>query len=299
MLTARPRAAPAVIRPGSAERDRPAKAPVVPGRRTRSGTSRPRPPLVVRLPALLLTLLGAVPAVYLALRAADGGPGMVDLVLRPRTAEIAFTVLLAGAVAASSALVAVPLAWLTPRSDLPGRRFWATAALPLVIPSYVGALALVAALGPRGLVQGWLEPFGTARLPSIYGRWGSWLALTPFTYPHVLPSVRAGLHGLDLGVAEAARGLAATPAGAIRRVTAPPARPGALAGAALVMPTSLEELPITRPLGPTGCDTLATRIRRPATDAASGEAAAPALPLILLSAAPTLLLAARDRTAGA
>ena len=41
-------------------------------------------------------------------------------------------------------------------------------------------------------------PFGVERLPSIYGFWGSWLALTLFTYPYTYLSVRAACRGLDV-----------------------------------------------------------------------------------------------------
>jgi ABC-type Fe3+ transport system permease subunit len=48
-------------------------------------------------------------------------------------------------------------------------------ALPLAIPTYVGSFAMIGALGPRGILQGWLEPLGVERLPSIYGFGGrSW-----------------------------------------------------------------------------------------------------------------------------
>ena len=47
---------------------------------------------------------------------------------------------LAVAVTAASLALALPLAWLTARTDLPGRRAWTVLAmLPLVIPSYIGA----------------------------------------------------------------------------------------------------------------------------------------------------------------
>jgi iron(III) transport system permease protein len=78
-------------------------------------------------------------------------------------------------------------------------------------------------------------------------------------------------------------------------VTVPLARPGLLAGASLVLLTTVKELPVTLLLSPTGYDTLATRIWTAANDAAYGEAAAPALLLVAISAVPTLLLAARDR----
>ena len=112
--------------------------------------------------------------------------------------EIAInTATLATAVAISATAVAVPLAWLTTRTNLPGVRWWRVAAgLPLVIPSYVGALTMIAALGPKGLLQGWLEgPMGVDRLPPIYGFFGSWLTLTLFTYPYVYLAFRQRFGG--------------------------------------------------------------------------------------------------------
>ena len=71
------------------------------------------------------------------------------------------TALLAAGVVVAALAVGVPLAWLVVRTDLPGRRWWGLAAsLPLVIPSFVAALALLGALAPRGLLQQALEPLG-------------------------------------------------------------------------------------------------------------------------------------------
>jgi iron(III) transport system permease protein len=78
-------------------------------------------------------------------------------------------------------------------------------------------------------------------------------------------------------------------------VTVPLARPGILAGAALVLLTAMKELPATLLLSPTGWDTLAVEVWTAANDAAYGEAAAPALILIAAAAVPMLLLAPRDR----
>jgi iron(III) transport system permease protein len=131
-------------------------------------------------------------------------------------------------------LVAVPLAWLTTRTDLPLRRFWqTTGALPLVISSYAGALAVIGALGPRGLVQQLLEPIGVEQLPSIYGYPGAWLTLTLFTYPYVFLAVRGALLGLDPSLEEAARGLGYGPWRAFFSMTLPQLRPAIGAGALL------------------------------------------------------------------
>ncbi|NCC34318.1 MAG: iron ABC transporter permease, partial [Chloroflexia bacterium] len=144
--------------------------------------------------ALLVVAGLLLPTVYLLIRAFEASDAALQTLLRPRTwVIIGNTTGLALAVTAVSALIAVPIAWLTVRSDLPWRRFWAMVTpLPLVIPSYVGAYLYISALGPRGALQQWLEePFGITRLPSIYGFTGALLALTLMCYPYMLLSVRA------------------------------------------------------------------------------------------------------------
>jgi iron(III) transport system permease protein len=190
---------------------------------------------VLWLPALLVLAGLAVPLAYLVYRTSQAETGAWDLIFRARTAELLRnTALLAATVAVGTTLVAVPLAWLTARTDLPLRRIWSVAAaLPLVVPSYVGALAVVSALGPRGLVQGWLEPFGVERLPSIYGFWGAALTLIAFTYPYVYLSVRAGLRGLDPALEEATRCLGHGPWRTFFGTTLPQLRPAIGAGALL------------------------------------------------------------------
>ena len=195
------------------------------------------PPLVVLVPALIVGAALLLPPVYLAVRAFGGGNELWDLLLRPRVAAIlGRTLLLMVTVSAASMLLAIPLAWLTARTDLPWRRTWATlTALPLVIPSYVAGFIVVVALGPRGMLQGALEgTFGVERLPSIYGFAGSFLTLTLLSYPYVLLTARAALQRMDPALEESARGLGLGPAATFFRVTLPLLRPGIGAGALLV-----------------------------------------------------------------
>lgn len=177
-----------------------------------------------------------VPFVYLALRTADAWQQVQPLVFRARTAEILWnTIRLAIAVAASTSAIAVPLAWLTTRTDLPGRRFWnVVLPLPLVIPSYAGAVALIGLLGPRGIVQNWLSTTGWPELPSIYGFSGAWLVLTLFTYPYVFLSVRGALRGLDPGLEDASATLGVGPIATFFRAVLPQLRPSIGSGLLLV-----------------------------------------------------------------
>jgi iron(III) transport system permease protein len=192
---------------------------------------------MVWLPAALVAAAMVLPLAYLILRAVEGGwEDALEIALRDRTLRVlAKSVLLAAVVTAASVAVAVPLAWLTARTDLPGRGGWAVlAALPLVIPSYVGGFVLISALGPRGMLQGALAPLGVERLPEIYGLPGAALALTLFTYPYVFLTVRSALRGTDPALEEAARSLGTGPWTTFFRVTLPQLRPAIVAGALLV-----------------------------------------------------------------
>ncbi|HJR19557.1 MAG TPA: iron ABC transporter permease [Actinomycetota bacterium] len=205
-------------------------------RRRSAGFSRP-PPKAVAAGAVVVALVVLLPTVYIIVRASEGGAHDFISTLADGTAVALLlrTMALAAAVTAGALVIGVPLAWLTTRTDLPGRRVFAVlTALPLVIPTYVGGYAFVAALGPRGLAQGLLAPLGVERLPEIYGFFGAWLVLTLFTYPYVLLTVRAAVRRLDPALEEAGRALGRTDGETFRRIVLPQLRPAATAGGLLV-----------------------------------------------------------------
>ena len=194
-------------------------------------------PAVIWLPAVVVAAALLLPLVYLVVRTMGAGGEAGDVLFRPRVLDILVrTLLLVGAVSAASILLAVPLAWLTVRTDLPFRRVWAVAtALPLVIPSYVGGLIVVVALGPRGMLQDLLDRlFGVDRLPEIYGFPGAMLTLTFLSYPYVLLTVRAALMRMDPALEESSRGLGQSSWITFFRLTLVQLRPAIAAGALLV-----------------------------------------------------------------
>jgi iron(III) transport system permease protein len=198
---------------------------------------RPGIPMVVFIPAVAVAAAVLLPLAYLIVRAIGAGDEAVDLLLRQRTLwTVLRTLALAVTVTGATVVVALPLAWLTVRTDLPFRRVWSVVTvLPLVIPSYVGALVIISALGPRGLLQQALEgPLGIERLPSLYGFPGAAVALTLFTYPYMLLSLRAAMWGLDPALEETSRGLGVGPRATFRRVVLPQLRPAMGVGALLV-----------------------------------------------------------------
>jgi iron(III) transport system permease protein len=197
-----------------------------------------RPPILLSMLATVVAIAITLPLIYLVVRALGAsGEELGNFITRPRTLQVLFnSAALAAIVTTCSALIAVPLAWLTVRTDLPGRKFWLVATtLPLAVPSYVGSFTLIAAFGPRGsLLQMLLEPLGVQELPSIYGLAGTVLAMTLFTYPYLLLSVRSGLQGIDPSLEEAACSLGRSPRATFFQVVLPQLRPSLVAGGLLV-----------------------------------------------------------------
>lgn len=209
----------------------------------RRGAARRLPPSLLAA-ALLVAAAVALPGAYLLIVVLGDAGAAFEALWERRTLELLLRSLgLAAAVAAGATALALPLAWLTVRSDLPGRRTWAVlTVLPFVVPSYIGAYLFVAAFGPRGLLQQALaDPLGIERLPSIYGFGGAFVVLTLFTYPLVLLPARAALRRLDPALEEAARGMGAGAWRIARTVILPQLVPAIGAGALLVALYTLSE----------------------------------------------------------
>ncbi|HET8620572.1 MAG TPA: iron ABC transporter permease [Acidimicrobiales bacterium] len=199
-------------------------------------------PLALRVVCGVVGLLFAAPLGYLAWRTLTGDESLASLYTSGTTlVPLRNTLVLAATTAASTAVVGTALAWLTTRTDLPLRRLWAVlAALPLVFPSFVGALALLAAVGPGGLLDGPLGWVGVS--PSRpEGFAGAWLVLTLFTTPYVLLPVSARLAALPPSLEESARLLGRRPAAVFATVVWPQVRGAVGAGSLLVFLYALSD----------------------------------------------------------
>ncbi len=189
---------------------------------------RAAPPWPLLAVAATVAVLALLPLIYLVLRAVDGGTDALEALARPRTVELVIsTMALAGAVITGAVSLGVPLAWLTVRTDLPGRRVLSVLAIaPLAVPSYLLAFAFVGAFAPRG----WLAGLGVT---SVYGFWGAALVLSLATMPYVVIATRAALMRLDPATEEAARSLGRGPWAAARTAVLPVLVPAIGAGALL------------------------------------------------------------------
>lgn len=169
--------------------------------------------------ALCVGALTLTPLVYLFVRAFDGGTEKVlRLLLRQRTLDLVVrTATLALTVVVASVVVGTLLAWLTVRTDLPGRRIFSMIlAAPLAIPSYVSGYL-------------WIAEF-----PSLAGFSGAALVLTLSCFPLVMLPVSAAFATADPSLAEVSRTLGR---GAVRTALTVECRrvvPAAAAGALLV-----------------------------------------------------------------
>lgn len=199
-------------------------------------TNTGRRPLALAVLCVAIAVALVIPLAWLVIEAVRVEPGRAwALLVSAGTARIFLnSLLLMGGVTGCSILLGVPLAYLTVRTDLPLARFWSVAvALPLVVPSYVGAFAFVSAFGPQGEFQTLLAPLGVRQLPEIYGLPGSIFVITLYTYPYVFLTTRAALLALDTRLLDAARSLDHGGWRAFRRVTLPQIRPAIAAGALL------------------------------------------------------------------
>lgn len=174
-----------------------------------------------------------VPLAYLLVRAFQADPRTLwDLVVRTRTFRLLWnTVALTIGVLVGTSLLAVPLAWLTTRTALPGRGLLTLlGVLPLAVPGYVMAYALLATTGSYGTLA---RTLGVV-IPRLSGYDGALLALSFSTFPYLFLNLRTALLGLDPALEESAQALGCSRWEVFVQVVLPQLRPAFLAGGLLI-----------------------------------------------------------------
>lgn len=197
--------------------------------RSRTGAGRrPRPPLLLVLPALVVAIGTCLPAAYLLLRAFDADPAqLTEIVFRQRNLYLLLNTLkLVALVLALDTLIALPMAWLLTRSDIRAKGLLSyLMALPLAVPGYVMAYALLGLSGYYGFARHW---FGVS-LPGMQGLWGATLALSLYTFPYLFLNLRAACMGMDPALEETARSLGKSRLAVFRHVVLPQLWPALVA----------------------------------------------------------------------
>lgn len=145
---------------------------------------------------------------------------------------------------ALSMLLGLPLAWLLARKRFFGRSIVrALCTLSMVLPPVVGGVALLYALGRRGVVGQYLDRWFDVRLPFTSA--GVVIAQTFVAMPFFVVTVEAALRQSDSGHDDAARTLGASSWYSFRRVTLPAVRPALAAGAVLAWARAFGEFGAT------------------------------------------------------
>lgn len=184
-------------------------------------------------PALVVAAGVLIPVVYLVLRALQANPAqLADLVLRGRTLRLLWnTIALTMGVLLCTTAIAFPMAWITARTDLWGRRVVTlVGVLPLAVPGYVMAYVLLATTGSYGTLAQWAGIV----VPRISGYTGALLALSLYLFPYLFLNLRTALLDLDPALEESARALGYSRWEVLWRVVIPQLRPGFLSGGLLV-----------------------------------------------------------------
>jgi molybdate transport system permease protein len=199
------------------------------------------PVLLVAALAVTLTFL-VVPIVSVFVEA---GPGDLLASLGDPAAVDALWLSLKTTLAAVAIIVVVgtPAAYLLATRRFRGRSLVITLVeLPLVLPPAAAGIALLASLGPNGLLGGAIESTG-ARL--VLETAGVVVALTFVSAPFFLRQAQASFEALDPAWLDASRTLGASEARTFARIAVPAAAPGLLAGLALAWGRALGEFGAT------------------------------------------------------
>ncbi len=190
--------------------------------------------------AIVLAAAFLLPGLFVLIRTVGLGGDLVET-LGDSLGPLGRTILLSTTVSVSAVVVGTGLAWLLVRTDLPGRRVLRVlVVLPLVLPSFVGAAAFLAAVAPGGPVHSVLGVIGVVP-PRLSGLLPSWQILTLFTYPYVFLPVAARLLAIPPSLEESARLLGRTGRQAFFEVTLPQLRSAILSGGLLVFLYTVSE----------------------------------------------------------
>ena len=188
--------------------------------------SRRRLPSGLLVLSILVAAVLLVPLAFLLVEAAGAGVGQVaSLIDRQLTEQLLWnTIRLSVVVTALCAVIGTGTAWLTERTNLPGRRVWAVLlVVPLAIPDFVVS-------------------FGWASISTdVAGFRGAVLVMTLSVYPLVYLPVAASFRNADPTQEEVARGLGAGRIKTFFRITLGQAKVAILGGCLLVVMVLLAE----------------------------------------------------------
>ncbi|HEX4326658.1 MAG TPA: iron ABC transporter permease [Burkholderiales bacterium] len=196
---------------------------------------------------LLFLVLPVGTVIYVAFTDGAGGltlshfASFFSLTLMRESFIGSLSVALASVAAASA--IALPLAYLTVRFEFRGAVLIQTlGVLPLIMPPFVGAVAMQMIFGKSGAINLLLGDHFDLNIPFMEGLPGVVLVETLHYFPFILLNLVAALANIDGAMEEAAQNLGSTGFRLFRRIVFPLAMPGYIAGASLVFVKVFDDL---------------------------------------------------------
>ncbi|MBX9810425.1 MAG: iron ABC transporter permease [Burkholderiales bacterium] len=142
-----------------------------------------------------------------------------------------------------ASLIALPLAYFTARFEFRGALLIQTLGiLPLIMPPFVGAVAMQLIFGRSGSLNLLLGDWFDINLPIMQGLNGVIFVEALHYFPFILMNLTVALNNIDSSMEESAQNLGASGMRLFRRIVFPLAMPGYVAGAALVFIKVFDDL---------------------------------------------------------
>ena len=142
-----------------------------------------------------------------------------------------------------ASIIAIPLAYFTTRFNFGGAALIQTLGIvPLIMPPFVGAVAMQLLFGSNGSVNLLLDEYLGFTIPFMEGLNGVILVESIHYFPFILTNLSASLANIDRSLEESAQNLGSNGIRLFRRIVFPLAMPGYVAGAALVFLKVFDDL---------------------------------------------------------
>lgn len=140
-------------------------------------------------------------------------------------------------------IIALPLAYFTTRFNFAGAAIIQTLGIiPLIMPPFVGAVAMLLLFGDNGSINLLLDEHFSFTIPFMKGLNGVIFVQSIHYFPFILINLSAALINIDRSMEESAQNLGASGFRLFRRIVFPLAMPGYVAGAALVFLKVFDDL---------------------------------------------------------
>jgi iron(III) transport system permease protein len=142
-----------------------------------------------------------------------------------------------------ASIFALPLAYFTTRFEFRGAALVQTLGfIPLIMPPFVGAVAMQLLFGRNGTVNLLLDDWFGFKIPFMEGLNGVIFVEAVHYFPFILINLSAALRNIDRAMEEAAQNLGCSGFRLFRRIVFPLAMPGYVAGASLVFVKVFDDL---------------------------------------------------------